>query len=170
MKLSTFKLFGALFIASLIGCVSAESPTLSECRRIQDDIQSRIAEADTLLNRHAAELRLERDALSVDTLLAIDSTLRLRYSSIKQAVGEIEFTQSELHAWHDKLIVLPPAQEVARGIQNPFGESAGDEGILQILNQYNDSLQNYELRISELIRNTSYERTPAPQPQEQYNP
>jgi hypothetical protein len=170
MKLSTFKLFGALFIASLIGCVSAESPTLSECRRIQDDIQSRIAEADTLLNRHAAELRLERDALSVDTLLAIDSTLRVRYSSIKQAVGEIEYTQSELHSWHDKLIVLPPSQEVARGIQNPFGESAGDEGILQILNQYNDSLNNYELRISELIRNTSYERTPTPQPQEQYNP
>jgi hypothetical protein len=78
----------------------------------------------------------------------------------------LEFKQAELHAWRDHLVVLPSKEEIAQGIRNPFGEGAGDNGILKTLNAYSDTLATLESTITELIRTTTYERTSTPQPQE----
>jgi hypothetical protein len=161
------QLFSCLIFTTIlffIGCTSAESPALRECRAAQDQLNQRIALSDSSLNTHLSELRLQRDAMSTDTLLAVDSMLRVQYGAIKEAVNQLEYKQSELHAWRDHLIVLPSKEEIAGGIRNPFGESTGDAGILSTLNAYSDTLATLENTISELIRTTTYERTSSPQP------
>jgi hypothetical protein len=163
------QLFSCLIFTTIlffIGCTSAESPALRECRTAQEQLSKRIAVSDSSLNAHLSELRMQRDAMSADTLLAVDSMLRIQYSSIKEGVNQLEYKQAELHAWRDHLIVLPSKEETAGGIRNPFGENAGDVGILSTLNAYSDTLATLEVTISELIRTTTYERTSPPQPQE----
>ena len=158
--------FHFIFLLTLClgACVSSESPTLVKCREIQSTIESRTSTLDSALTARIQTLRMECDVLSADTLLATDSILRVHYASLKEAVSNLEYTQSTLHTWRDGLIVLPAADEISRGISNPFGESIGDQGVLSMLQSYSDSLQHFEQSIGELIHTTTYERTPAPQP------
>jgi hypothetical protein len=163
------QLFSCLIFTTIlffIGCTSAESPALRECRTAQEQLSKRIALSDSSLTAQISQLRLQSEAMSTDTLLAVDSMLRVQYAAIKEAVNQLEYKQSELHAWRDHLIVLPSKEEIAGGIRNPFGENAGDAGILSMLNAYSDTLATLEVTISELIRTTTYERTSSPQPQE----
>jgi len=166
MKHQVFSCLIFTAILFFMGCSSAESPALRECRTAQDQLSKRIAVSDSSLNAHLSELRMQRDAMSTDTLLATDSMLRIQYASIKEGVNQLEYKQAELHAWRDHLIVLPSKEEIAGGIRNPFGENTGDAGILSTLNAYSDTLATLEITISELIRTTTYERTSSPQPQE----
>jgi hypothetical protein len=158
--------FFLLLFVFLTACDSAESPTLRECRLLQENILTRTAQSDSLLNEQLTQLRDAVNTMSSDTLLATDSLLRNQYSSLKESANNLEFKRAELHAWRDHLIMLPPTGEIAVGITNPFGESAGDKGILEVLTRYNDTLTILETSISELIRITPYERTSTPQPQE----
>ena len=163
------QLFSCLIFTTIlffIGCTSAESPALRECRTAQEQLSKRIALSDSSLTAQISQLRLQSEAMSTDTLLAVDSMLRVQYAAIKEAVNQLEYKQSELHAWRDHLIVLPSKEEIAVGIRNPFGADAGDAGILNTLNAYSDTLATLEVTISELIRTTTYERTSSPQPQE----
>jgi len=155
-----------LLIISLLimGCDSAESPTLKECRVVQENLIRRTSSLDSSLQEHVVSLQGQSIALSTDTMLAIDSLLRLRYSYLKESVIRIEMKQAELHRWRDQLILLPSREEIARGARNPFGDTAGDAGILQALTAYGDTLTILESGISDLIRNTTYERTSPPQP------
>jgi hypothetical protein len=166
MKKQALSVFVLTVTVFLMGCASAESPALLECRTAQDQLTQRINLSDSSLNAHLSELRLQRDAMSTDTLLAVDSMMRIQYAAIKEAVNQLEYKQSELHTWRDHLVVLPSKEEIARGIRNPFGENAGDAGVLSTLNAYSDTLATLEVTISELIRTTTYERTSSPQPQE----
>jgi hypothetical protein len=164
MKKQALSVFVFTITVFLMGCASAESPALLECRTAQDQLTQRIALSDSSLNAHLSELRLHRDAMSADTLLAVDSMLRIQYAAIKEAVNQLEYKQSELHMWRDHLVVLPSKEEISGGIRNPFGENAGDAGVLSTLNAYSDTLATLEITISELIRTTTYERTSTPQP------
>jgi len=166
MKKQALSVFVLTVTVFLMGCASAESTALLECRTAQDQLTQRIDLSDSSLNAHLSELRLKRDAMSTDTLLAVDSMMRIQYAAIKEAVNQLEYKQSELHTWRDHLVVLPSKEEIALGIRNPFGENAGDAGVLSTLNAYSDTLATLEVTISELIRTTTYERTSAPQPQE----
>jgi len=166
MKKQARSVFVLTITVFLMGCASAESPALLECRTAQDQLTQRIALSDSSLNAHLSELRLKRDAMSTDTLLAVDSMLRIQYAAIKEAVNQLEYKQSELHTWRDHLVVLPSKEEIARGIRNPVGENAGDAGVRSTVNAYSDTLATLEVTISDLIRTTTYERTSAPQPQE----
>ena len=74
------------FLFCLSACVSSESSKLKESRTLQDDTHKRTAAADSLLNENIALLRLERDNMSTDTLLASDSLLRMHYASVKEIV------------------------------------------------------------------------------------
>lgn len=153
-------------IVLLTACTSAESPVLRECRTIQENIVLRTATLDSTLGAQLTLLREQSVTMSADTLLASDSLLRMRYSNLKESFNQLEFKQAELHSWRDHLILLPSNEEIAKGIRNPFGEGAGDAGILQALNSYSDTLSILESSISDLIRKTSHERTSPPQPQE----
>jgi len=166
MKAQTQSFLWLATIVLLTGCVSAESPLLIESRATQDQLTKRIAQSDSSLNSHLSELRMRCDAMSTDTLLAVDSLMRMEYAEAKEAVNALEFKQAELHAWRDHLVVLPSKEEIAQRIRNPFGEGAGDNGILKTLNAYSDTLATLESTITELIRTTTYERTSTPQPQE----
>lgn len=152
------------FLFCFSACVSSESPKLKESRVLQDDTHKRTAVADSLLNENIAQLRLERDRISTDTLLASDSLLRMHYASVKEHVDQLEQTQLQLHNWRDNLIALPPQEEIARGVANPFGANAGDTETFAILNTYSDSLTIIENLILTLIQAKTYERTSTPQP------
>lgn len=155
-----------LLILSITACDSAESPSLRESRSIQDNLMRRIAQVDSMLNTQLTTLREQSIALSNDTLLTSDSLLRVHYSNLKESANQLEYKQTELRNWRDQLTLLPSKEEIARGIANPFGEQAGDKGILQALNASSDTLIILESSISELIRTTTYERTTTPKPQE----
>jgi hypothetical protein len=131
---------------TIVSCVSAESPTLVECRALQENIARRISQSDSALNAQLSLLRYERDALSTDTLLATDSIMRKKYTTMKEDVSTLEFQQSELHRWRDGLILLPSTEAA--------------------LKAYSDTLVQLEGTISEIIRTTSHERTSETQPQE----
>lgn len=155
-----------LFLLLLMAaCDSAESPTLKECRQVQDNLIHRTTVIDSTLQNQMALLQEQSMVLSADTLLATDSLLRMRYSILKESASQLEMKQAALHRWRDQLILLPSREEIARGVQNPFGENEGDAGILRTLTAYSDTLSALESGISELIRNTTYERTSSPQPQ-----
>jgi hypothetical protein len=149
-----------VFIILLIlitACESAESPKLNECRLVQDDVLQRISMADSALQNHLMLLREKAVVMSTDTLLATDSLRRLHYSKLKESASMIEYKLSELHVWHDHLILLPSKEEISGGIRNPFGVHTGDDGILQVLNSYSDTLSIIESSISQLITATSHE-------------
>lgn len=165
MKTNYYFLFVTLAV-TIFSCVSAESPTLVECRALQENIARRISQSDSALNAQLSLLRYERDALSTDTLLATDSIMRKKYTAMKEDVRALEFQQSELHRWRNGLILLPSTEAIASGAQNPFGEATGDTGILAALKAYSDTLVQLEGTISEIIRTTSHERTTETQPQE----
>jgi hypothetical protein len=149
-----------VFIILLIlitACESAESPKLNECRFVQDDVLQRTSMADSALQNHLMLLREKAVVMSTDTLLATDSLRRLHYSKLKESASMIEYKLSELHAWRDHLILLPSKEEISGGIRNPFGVHTGDDGILQVLNSYSDTLSIIESSISQLITATSHE-------------
>ena len=166
MMRSLFHLGFFIWIVAFTSCVSSESPTLRKCRQLQDSLHQRISVLDSTLTSTMDSARAYCTVLSTDTLLATDSLLRERYSGIKEAVSNLEFTQSELHTWRDGLIVLPDAEAIARGIENPFGTAAGDAGVLLILQFYNDTLTTIEQHIHDQLRTNNYERTTTTQPQE----
>ena len=126
----------------------------------------RTTHADSLLRSHLNLLRQQSLALSTDTLLATDSLLRTHYATLKEFTGQVENKQAELRTWREHLILLPPINDIAQGVTNPFGEQAGDDGALVKLNAYSDTLTTIETSISTLIRTTTYERTSTPQSQE----
>ena len=141
----------------LTACESAESPTLKECRVVQENVLQRTSTADSTLQNHLTLLREKAVVMSTDTLLAIDSLRRIHYSMLKESASMIEYKLSELHVWRDHLILLPSKEEISGGIRNPFGVHTGDAGILQVLNSYSDTLSIIESSISQLITTTSHE-------------
>lgn len=161
-----FHLAFFIWIVAFTSCVSSESPTLRQCRQLQDSLHQRISTLDSSLISAIDSMRAYCTVLSTDTLLATDSLLRERYSGIKEAVSNLEFTQSELHTWRDGLIVLPDAEAIARGAENPFGVAAGDAGVHLKLQSYADTLTTIEQHIQDQLRTNNYERTTTPQPQE----
>lgn len=152
------------FLFCLSACVSSESSKLKESRTLQDNTHKRTAAADSLLNENIALLRLERDNMSTDTLLASDSLLRMHYASVKEHVDQLEQMQLQLHNWRDNLIALPPQEDIAQGVANPFGAATGDTETLATLRAYSDSLTVLENLISNLILANNHERTSTPQP------
>jgi hypothetical protein len=141
----------------LTACESAESPTLKECRVVQENVLQRTSKADSTLQNHLTLLREKAVVMSTDTLLATDSLRRIHYSTLKESASMIEYKLSELHVWRDHLILLPSKEEISGGIRNPFGVHTGDAGILQVLNSYSDTLSIIESSISQLITTTSHE-------------
>ena len=141
----------------LTACESAESPTLKECRVVQENVLQRTSLADSTLQNHLTLLREKAVVMSTDTLLATDSLRRIHYSMLKESASMIEYKLSELHVWRDHLILLPSKEEISGGIRNPFGVHTGDDGILQVLNSYSDTLSIIESSISQLITATSHE-------------
>ncbi len=164
MKQTANYIFMGTFLIGLIACISSESPTLAECRKIQTNNDRRIAVLDSALQQQLEPLRVNRDAISTDTLLATDSLLREQYGKLKTYANNLEFAQSELREWRSHLVVLPSIEEISKGIENPFGAETGDQGVLNALQSYSDSLSYIEQKITELIRTNDYERTPSPQP------
>ena len=112
---------------------------------------------DSILHAQLNTFREMSAAMSSDTLLASDSLRRLRYANLKETTSQIEFKQSELHAWRDHLILLPSMDEINGGIRNPFGAHTGDAGILEVLKSYSDTLTIIEQSISELLSNANHE-------------
>jgi len=161
-----FRLCLIICITAVSSCVSSESPTLQQCRQLQDSLYLRIGSIDSALTSAMDSIRAHCTVLSTDTLLATDSLLRERYSGMKEAVSNLELTQTEFHAWRDNLIVLPESEAIAQGIENPFGSSTGDVGVLQRLQFYSDTLATIEQHIQDALRTHPYERTPTPQSQD----
>ncbi len=151
-----YRAFTILFIL-LTACESAESPTLKECRAVQENVLKRTSSVDSALNSQLIALREMSAAMSNDTLLATDSLRRMRYANLKTTASQLEFKQSELHVWRDHLILLPSLDEINGGIRNPFGAQTGDAGILQVLKSYSDTLTIIEQSISELQSNATHE-------------
>ena len=141
----------------LTACESAESPTLKECRVVQENVLQRTSTADSTVQNHLTLLREKAVVMSTDTLLATDSLRRIYYSMLKESASMIEYKLSELHVWRDHLILLPSKEEINGGIRNPFGVHTGDAGILQVLHSYSDTLSIIESSISQLITTTSHE-------------
>jgi hypothetical protein len=146
-----------LLLLLLAACKSAESPTLKECRAVQENVLMRISDIDSSLHARLNNLREMSVAMSTDTLLATDSLRRMHYSKLKETASQIEFKQSKLHAWRDHLILLPSMDEINSGIRNPFGVHTGDAGILEVLKSYSDTLTIIEQSIPELLSNANHE-------------
>ena len=146
-----------ILLILLTACESTESPTLKECRVVQESVIKRTSTADSALQNHLTLLQDKSVVMSTDTLLATDSLRRLHYSNLKESASMTEYKLAELHVWRDHLILLPSKEEINGGIRNPFGVHTGDAGILQILNSYSDTLSIIESSISALIITTSHE-------------
>jgi hypothetical protein len=96
--------------------------------------------------------------------MSTDSLLRIHYASVKEQVDQLEQMQVQLHNWRDNLIALPPQEDIAQGVANPFGAATGDAETLATLQAYSDSLTVLENLISNLILANNHERTSTPQP------
>ena len=151
-----YRAFTILFIL-FTACESAESPTLKECRAVQENVLKRTSSIDSALNSQLIALREMSAAMSNDTLLATDSLRRMRYANLNTTASQLEFKQTELHVWRDHLILLPSLDEINGGIRNHFGAQTGDAGILQVLKSYSDTLTIIEQSISELQSNATHE-------------
>lgn len=147
--ISIFAFFFA--IASIVACSGGESAQLTQARTIQETIAKSKSNLDSTIDVRLAELGDKLTLLSADSTLATDSTKMAEYVEMKTKYSEIETMKSKLSDWMSSAKMLPSLEDLAKGIENPFGKDAKDEDILKSIQgsqeQFNELKSEIETAI-----------------------
>jgi hypothetical protein len=131
---SISRLFTVLFIAAAFtACVSAESELLKQARSIQDELMNNVQSLDSSLSAKLTVLNAERSEMAMDTTMSTDSLKMQSFMIAKEKIDNLSNLQSELTDWSSNVKMLPSVEEMTKGAENPFGEKAKDQEILNAI-------------------------------------
>lgn len=114
----------------MIACAGAESEQLKEARTIQEAMMKQKHNLDSTLNLKMDELGARLGVISSDTTLATDSTKIAEYVEVKTQYSNLENLKSKMSDWALNIKTLPSLEDLANGVENPFGKDAKDQDIL----------------------------------------
>ncbi|MEZ4799414.1 MAG: hypothetical protein R2809_06495 [Flavobacteriales bacterium] len=150
---TTTKIFGVLFsVAMLVACSGSESEMLKQARTIQEAMMKSKSELDSSLAARLNAYSEEVTLLSQDAELATDSVKMANYDEIKSAYSDLEMLKAELNDWTMNVKMLPSAEEIAGGAENPFGGDMKDEDILKEIKASQEKFEDLKSRIETEIQ------------------
>lgn len=150
---NTLKFFALVMVAAIFSaCAGAESEQLKQARTIQEAMMKSKNTLDSLLTLKLNEYSVEVTTLSQDPLLATDSLKIANYDMIKSSYSDLEMLSAELRAWAGDMKMLPSAEEIANGAENPFGGDMKDEDILKEIKESQTSFEDLKSRIETEIQ------------------
>lgn len=139
-------------MAVLVACSSAESEQLKQARTIQETMIKSKGNLDSLVDLKMTELSSKITEMSADSTLAADSLKTATYNSVKTQLSEIEMLKSKLSDWMSNVKMLPTAEEIAKGAENPFGEAAKDQDILKSIQENQKQFEELKSEIETAIQ------------------
>lgn len=150
---TTSKIFGVLFsVALLVACSGSESEMLKQARTIQEAMMKSKEGLDSALTAKLNAYSEEVTMLSQDAELATDSLKMANYDEIKTAYSDLEMLKAELNEWTSNVKMLPTAEEIAGGAENPFGSEMKDEDILKEIKASQEKFEDLKSRIETEIQ------------------
>lgn len=145
---TTTKIFTVFFsVAILVACSGSESEMLKQARTIQEAMMKSKSGLDSMLTERLNAYSEEVTTLSQDAELATDSLKIANYDKIKTAYSDLEMLKSELNDWTNNVKLLPSAEEIAGGAENPFGGDMKDEDILKEIKASQEKFEDLKSRI-----------------------
>lgn len=145
---TTTKIFTVFFsVAILVACSGSESEMLKQARTIQEAMMKSKSGLDLMLTERLNAYSEEVTTLSQDAELATDSLKIANYDKIKTAYSDLEMLKSELNDWTNNVKLLPSAEEIAGGAENPFGGDMKDEDILKEIKASQEKFEDLKSRI-----------------------
>jgi TolA-binding protein len=136
-----------LSAALLVACASAESEVLKQARTIQDGIMKQKDNLDSTLNATITELNGKITTMSNDSLAMQDSTNITLFGEMQMKVSRLTELKSKLNDWASGTKLLPSVEDLAKGVENPFGENANDQDILKGIQESQSSFSDLKSQI-----------------------
>ena len=131
MKTSV-KVFSFFFAAAMmIACAQAESEVVKQARTIQEGIMKSKTQLDSTIDVSIKEINGRITTMSSDSIAMQDSTNIVLFGEMQTKVARLAELKSKLTDWSSSMKMLPSAEEVAKGAENPFGKEATDQDILK---------------------------------------
>jgi hypothetical protein len=136
-------IFSSLF---LVACVSAESEMLKQARTIQNDLLNNVSSLDSTMSARLVVLNEERGVMSADTTLSTDSLKMQQFMMMKEKIDNLDNLKSALTDWKSNMKLLPSVEEMGSGAENPFGEKAKDQEILQEIKKSQEDFNTIKMK------------------------
>jgi hypothetical protein len=133
--------------AMLVACASAESEVLKQARTIQDGIMKQKNNLDSTVDMTIKELNGKITVMSGDSLAMQDSTNIALFSEMQTKVSRLSELKSKLNDWASSTKMLPTVEDLAKGVDNPFGEEANDQDILKGIQDSQSSFSDLKSEI-----------------------
>ncbi|MCC6599508.1 MAG: hypothetical protein IT223_02420 [Crocinitomicaceae bacterium] len=147
------KIFSALFsIALLVACSSAESELLKQARTIQNGLIKSQTQLDSTINVTINAYNKKIETLSADSTLMKDSVGIASFEATQQKIAELGQYRSQLADWVEKMTKLPSVEELAKGVENPFGKDANDQTILKSIQTSQDEFNKLKSEIETALQ------------------
>ncbi|MFZ4783943.1 MAG: hypothetical protein ACOYLH_00605 [Flavobacteriales bacterium] len=149
----SIKIFSFFFSAALlIACAGEESEQLKQARTIQEGMMKQKQMLDSSINLKMEELGAQVTTMSQDTTLSTDSTKIAQYVEIKTQLSKVEEMKSKLSDWQNNLKLLPSLEDLAKGVESPFGKDAKDQDILKAIQDNQASFQEIKSEVETAIQ------------------
>ena len=144
---SSHLFFSVIFSSLLfVACVSSESEMLKQARSIQSELLTQVDALDSTMTVRLTSMNDERGAMSADSTISTDSLKMQQFMMMKEKIDNLSNLQSELTDWKSNLKMLPSVEEMSKGAENPFGEKAKDQEILQAIKKSQEDFNTLKMK------------------------
>lgn len=141
--------FSVLFF---VACVSSESEMLKQARTIQNDLMNQVTSLDSIMAVKLNSLNDERSVMSADTAMSTDSLKLQQFMMLKERIDNISNLQSSLTDWKSNVKMLPSVEDLAKGAENPFGDKAKDQEILQAIKKSQEEFNALKMKADAAVK------------------
>ena len=145
--------FAIIFsIAILAACASGDSETLKQARQIQTDIMKNYSTLDSSLAAYTERMNESFTIMTADTTLMQDTLKLAEYMALKTKFNEADALKNEMSDWKGSIKMLPTADEIAKGAENPFGDKAKDQDILASIKKSQEEFAKLKTKVEGAIK------------------
>jgi|GEM_PF-2586007 len=144
-------LFCALCL-TCVACASKESSRMGEARDIQKKIMEQKVKLDSLIDSSVEEFNKTISTMSQNEAMMTDSGFMKEFSGVQSRVSSLATWKSKLSDFSSAMPMIPEG-ELPTGSENPFGESATDEDILNAMNENFNTMNGFKASIDSISKN-----------------
>lgn len=139
-------------IAVLTACATGDSETLKQARQIQNEMMKSYGSLDSSLSAYSNQMNEKISAMTADTLLNQD-TLKLKdYMAMKEKFNRVDELKNAMSDWKATIKMLPSAEEISKGAENPFGDKAKDQDVLKAIKTSQEEFAKLKTKVEEAIK------------------
>jgi len=151
MKPSTF-ITTAILAIGLASCSTGDSPLLQQARSMQESMMRNCQSLDSTVSIKITELEAKLIEMSQDTTLNGDSIKLGSYVAIKEKYNSLLDYKTKIDNWRLGVKLIPTAEEIANGAENPFGKDAKDEDVLTQIKSANTDYLTMQSDIASMMK------------------